>query len=151
MEEWLLSFLTLTPDGDEWQASHSSHFTLGTFWVGGWLGYRMICGHTGGNLNILSHEESTFNSMYIQSILWTVNINIYFMLTVATFKQSSWWPVTGLLSHRPEVNPEPIHVEFLVEKVTLRQVDLSAAVSSKQYHFTNAPYSFLLLSPSLYR
>jgi len=72
------------------------------------------------------------------------------MLTLATFKQSSWWAVTGLLSHRPEVNPEQLHVEFLVEKVTLRQVYLSAAVFSKQYHFTNAPYSFLHLSPSLY-
>jgi len=66
------------------------------------------------SLNLLSHDESNFYSMYIQSILQTVNINIYCMLSVATYIQSFWLPVTGLLSHRPEDSPEPLPLKFLV-------------------------------------
>jgi hypothetical protein len=33
-------FLTSALDGGEWLASHTSHFTLGTHWIGGWVGPR---------------------------------------------------------------------------------------------------------------
>ena len=47
------------------------------------------------SLNLLFHDESNFNSMYIQSILQTANINIYCMLSVATFIRTFW------LRHQP--------------------------------------------------
>ena len=45
--------------------------------------------------------------------------------------------------HQPQVNPKPLHAGFLVETVALRQIVLSAAVLSRQYLSTNAPYTFI--------
>jgi hypothetical protein len=43
MGEWriALSFLTSALDGSEWSASGPGGFTLGTHWLGGWMGPRM--------------------------------------------------------------------------------------------------------------
>jgi hypothetical protein len=37
-------FFTLALDGGEWSASHTSHFTLGTQWIGDWVGPRVDFG-----------------------------------------------------------------------------------------------------------
>ena len=78
---------------------------------------------------------------YIQLIVQTVNINICFMLSVATFIQSSWWPVTGFLSHWPEVNPKSFHEEF---------VDLSQCCNSVQVVSFHQYSIHIQPTPSLY-
>jgi len=54
------SFLTYALDGGEWWVSHILCFTLGTHWVGGWVGPRAGLGRL-ENLNFLLHPVNTIS------------------------------------------------------------------------------------------
>jgi len=60
--------------------------------------------------------------------------------------------VAGVSPRRPRFDPGLLHVTFVVDEVALGRDFLSPRTSffPCQYHFTNAPYPFIHLPPTLY-
>ena len=57
---------------------------------------------------------------------------------------SSWFRLlgAGLSPRRPGLDPGPVHVVFVIDKVALKQGFLSVLRLFHQYHFNNAPASY---------
>jgi len=58
--------------------------------------------------------------------------------------------LAGRLPLRPGFDPWSVHVRFDVDKVAVGQYFSHHFSFSRQYHSTNAPYSFIHLPPTLY-
>ena len=56
----------------------------------------------------------------------------------------------GLSLRKPRFDSRLVHVGFVVHKVALRQVLLSASVFPCHYYSTSAPYYFIHLSTMLF-
>jgi hypothetical protein len=95
-------------------------------------------------------EKQNMNTFRMVLLLCGVS---RFLLVAGTCYVSFSWPwflwlsilVADLLLWRSEFDPRPVHVGFVVGKVTLGQVSFSC-----HFHFTSAPDSFIHLSPMLH-
>jgi len=58
-----------------------------------------------------------------------------------------WHLVTDLLAQRPGLSFRPVHVGFVVDRVTqVGGLSLEYVIFPRQYHLTNVPQSFIHLS-----
>lgn len=70
---------------------------------------------------------------------------VYYWLVFPITPLSLIYRVFGLSQRRLGFNPEPVHLEFVMENVVLRQVFLSISVLCCHYHYTKIPYCFIRL------